>query len=701
MGWRGRASDADLLAINLRSSTRGRQRWDVRFIAGRRDMAQRLELELLSQHGILKAQANHVTGRVLIVFDPEARELDVEYSLRTILAALDSSPATESTEAERPKSLVRLVSSCLPDKSELAGPPLISLVGHAVHILQGQAFVATVNTGRGEGPAFLKKLGILKPRSRLLAMSALSLLLTGADLLLQYYRKKAWRGLAVKVRHNMRTQLVAKVQSQDLEFYDQYGTGRLIGLVTEETDRISSFIAQAGDEVIEKSATIVVAGAVLFRTSRLLAIVGGLPLPFGALMSRLFEQRVGSRYGSYAEAKGRFSQMLENNLPGIATIKSFTAEELETNRLSDCDQDIADAELEADSASTLLSVLSQGGFLAGMSVATGYGGRLVSTGKISQAEYVRATYWFPQMVMAFMGVERLGASYRAAKSSAISVLDVLDAEPQIRSGPLSATAAVRGAVVFDNVTFGYDPAMPVLRNLSFRIEPGQTLAIVGPTGSGKSTLLRLLLRFYDADAGEISIDGNDIREMTLEGVRGAVSFVSQEVYLFEGTLAENLRLGRPAASDEELLKAMEESGAPDVLAALPGGLNGQIGERGQRLSGGGRQRVAIARALLKGAPILALDEATSQLDYKTEASVKRYLRDRTEGRSTIVVAHRLSTIRDADKIIVLDGGIVRERGTHDELVEMGGLYASIWQLQNGEDDTLSNLEVRIDRPRDR
>ena len=227
------------------------------------------------------------------------------------------------------------------------------------------------------------------------------------------------------------------------------------------------------------------------------------------------------------------------------------------------------------------------------------------------------------------------------------------------------------------------------------------MAIVGPTGSGKSSLLRLLLRFYEADSGRILLDGRDIREVNLEDLRKAISFVSQDVYLFQGSIRENLLLGRPDAGEEELVDAMVGAGAPDLLETLPGGLDASVGERGGRLSGGGRQRVAIARALLKRAPILALDEATSQLDYKTEALVKKSLAaGAARTKSLIVVAHRLATIRDADRIIVLEAGRIREQGSHQELLAMAGLYASIWNLQSGDDSVMGNLEVRLDRPRD-
>jgi ATP-binding cassette subfamily B protein len=274
--------------------------------------------------------------------------------------------------------------------------------------------------------------------------------------------------------------------------------------------------------------------------------------------------------------------------------------------------------------------------------------------------------------------------YHSAVRAAQNILDVMDAQPKIVSGPLRLPAKSGPFdITFDSVSFSYHSGVDVLKNVSCTVEPGKMLAIVGPTGSGKSTLLRLLLRHYEVDHGSILVNGVDIRQLDLRDLRGSISVVGQDVYLFEGTVHDNVLYGRPNATAEELDDALRNSGATTFLADLPAGAESNVGERGQRLSGGQRQRIAIARALLKDAPVLALDEATSQLDYETEGIVQRSIHNSARGRTLLVVAHRLSTIRHADEIIVLESGQICERGTHDDLIRAGGLYASLWRLQNG------------------
>jgi ATP-binding cassette subfamily B protein len=663
-------------------------------------MALTLEEALMRYPGVLDVSANSVSGRVLVLYSPDTIGLHVESLLRDSLNELPSLSASGNAHtngSNTDSALTRVVKSSLPERKQLARPVLLSIIGHTVGVLMGLSFVGIFNTASGDGPRILRALGIFRKSSRILFMTGVGLLLIGLEILTRNRRKKAWRRLAQDTQHNLRTQLIARIQMQDMAFFDKYGTGRLINLINEDTGRIREFVERAGDEMVELGMIIVVFGAIMLVTSPGLALLTALFLPLVLLSSRLYGNKAAERYALAGEAASDFTQMLENNLTGIADVKSFTAEQRETLRLATADRRQSEASLSAVSVSAIQAQLNYTFFNTGFFLTGGVGGYLAAIGKITKEQYFLTTFLFPQLLSSLKDVDQLTRLYHGATASAHQLAEVLDSQPTIQSGPLLLPPAeVRGQVVFENVSFSYDPSVQVLEDVSFRLEAGETLAIVGPTGSGKSTLINLLLRFYDVDSGRILLDGHDIRELDLHDLRAAVSVVSQEVHLFQGSVRENVLYSQEQATEEQLLEALRDAEALNLIETLPGGLEAQVGERGNRLSGGERQRVAIARALLKlfgGSSILALDEATSHLDNETEAGLKRSLRRAASGKGVIIIAHRLSTIRSADRIIVLDRGRIIEEGSHKKLLARKGLYASLWQLQN--EDPLGGLEVRI------
>ena len=690
-------SPEDTASIRLLSATHGRERWEVKAIGRKPNMARELEKTLLQYPGVLQVNANPVSGRILVLYAPGTVGLHVESLIREGLIDLSSRNITGNSSSNNVSPLSRIIRLSLPERKDLVAPALLSIVGHAVGVILGLCFVGIFNTASGEGSRFLRALGMVSKGSRILFMTSVSLLLIGVELFTRNRRKKAWRRLALNAQHNLRTEMIVKIQEQDMAFFDTHGTGNLIKLVTEDTARIKDFVERAGDEIVELGMIIVVYGALLAITSPGLALLTLLTLPFILLSARLFGKKSAERYAAAGEASSNFTQMLENNLTGIADVKSFTAEQREARCLSDANLQLSETALAAVSVSAIQAQLNFAFTNTGFFLTAAYGGYLATKGKITKGQYFLVAALFPGLVSALKDLDQVTGLYHGAATSADQLTEVLDARPQIQSGPvILLRGTVRGEVAFEDVSFGYDPSVKVLNNVSFHLDAGETLAIVGPTGSGKSTLLNLLLRFYDVDSGRIVLDGRDIRHLKLRHLRGAVSVVSQEVHLFQGTVRENVVYGQEHASEEQILEALRDAEALNLIDTLPGGLDAEVGERGNRLSGGEKQRVAIARALLKlfsGAAILALDEATSQLDNETEAGIKRSLRKAASGKSIIIIAHRLSTIRSADRILVLERGRIIEEGTHETLLAGKGLYASLWQLQN--EDPLGGLEVRI------
>ena len=660
----------------LLSSIPGRERWEVGGLKGRVALAAALEKALLAENGVILARANPATGRVLIQFrvgvDVPCKSLIVTHLQTVVLEGVVEPPAKNGGNA-----LVRLLHES-PISARHFVALALSFATQLVATARRVTLISTINvalSSAGIAAAVGPSIG---------GMTALLAVLVLVESILDYYRTVAWSRLARDTERQIREPLLKRIQSQDIVFFERQGTGRLMTLVVDDTAQIGRFVETIGDSLIESVMSIAWAGGMLLWIAPSLFGLAVLPLPFvmfaawaiGPLVTRLTK--------AASTASGTYSQQLGNSLAGIIDVKNFTAEESETARLSAQGRDVDETSVRADSASSIQYEAVQGIFGAGFTLAIGYAGTLVLSGEVLPDRTLHVLYWFPNLMSSLASLQGVARQYHSAVRAAENILDVMDAQPKIVSGPLRLPERSGPCqITFDSVRFSYQPGVDVLSDVSFTVEPGRMLAIVGPTGSGKSTLLRLLLRHYDVDQGSILVNGQDIRELDLRDLRRSIGVVAQDVYLFEGTVKENVRYGRPDATAEEIDNALQNSGAGAFLADLPAGAESDVGERGQRLSGGQRQRIAIARALLKNAPVLALDEATSQLDYETEGIVQRSVRTSVKGRTLLVVAHRLSTIRHADEIIVLESGQICERGTHEDLIHRAGLYASLWRLQNG------------------
>ncbi|MFT5685493.1 MAG: ATP-binding cassette subfamily B protein [Myxococcota bacterium] len=533
--------------------------------------------------------------------------------------------------------------------------------------------------------SLLAQLGVTDVIHQLVLLAVLTVLVWGLESLFEYAFSWLWRTLAQTVQHELRLEAYAHIQDLDMAWFADRSRGGLMSVLNDDINQLERFLDGGANNILQVATTAVVVGATFFGVSAGVAVWAIAPVPLILWGSFRFQKTIAPRYAAVRERVGALNAILANNLSGIATIKSFTSEDREVARLSEASEAYRAANKQAIAVSSAFSPLIRMAVVIGFTATLVYGGWLAIEGEIAAGAYTVLVFLTQRLLWPLTRLGETFDLYQRAMASTARVLDLLDTPIQITGGETVLTE-VKGTVCFEEVSFAYPERPPLLSDFSLTISAGKTIAIVGSTGSGKSTLLRLLLRFFDVDGGRVTLDGHDVRDLTLDSLRQSIGVVSQHVFLFPGTVRDNIVYGRTDATDDEVLAAATLAEAHEFIAALPQGYDTVIGEQGQKLSGGQRQRLSIARAVLTDAPILALDEATSAVDNDTEAAIQRSMRRISEGRTTIVIAHRLSTIRHADEIVVMEHGAVVERGRHEALVAVGGRYARLWAVQTGEAD---------------
>ncbi len=535
---------------------------------------------------------------------------------------------------------------------------------------------------RREG-SFLASFGVADPRSQLVVLAALTFTVWALESLFEYLLGVSWRNLAQTLQHDLRVDTYAHVQHLELGFFESRRSGDLMAVLNDDVNQLERFLDIGANEVIQMFTTVVLIGWAFFAIAPSVAWLAFLPVPVIIWGSFRFQRRIEPRYAAVRDQAAVINSQLANNLGGITTIKSFTAEQREIERISVESDRYRQANAAAIRLSSAFSPLIRVAILVGFTATLVWGGFLVLDGALEVGLYSVMVFLTQRLLWPLTRLGQTFDLYQRAMASTRRIFSVLDTEPTLRDGP-GEVGPVAGDLSLSSITFAYDRGHPVLRDVSIDIPAGQTTAFVGPTGSGKTTLIKLLLRFYDPHEGSITLDGADLRSLTRSGIRTAMALVSQDVFLFHGTVAENIAYGKPDATDEEIETAARIAEAHNFIASLPRGYETIVGERGQKLSGGQRQRLSIARALVADSPILLLDEATSAVDNETEAAIQRSLARVSRDRTVVVIAHRLSTIRHADRIYVISDGRVVESGSHDELVGHAGIYRSLWDVQTGE-----------------
>ncbi len=527
--------------------------------------------------------------------------------------------------------------------------------------------------------------GIVDLRSQFIVLSALTFLVWVLESAFQYAYELLWRNLAQSMEHDLRIAAYGHVQGLELAYFEERSTGQLMSMLNDDINQLERFLDRGANQLIQMAATVLIIGATFFVLAPGLAWMAIVPMPLIVGGAIAFQKYLAPRYADVREKAGLINARLINNLTGIATIKSFTAEDYELAQLSYESKAYKTSNRQAIVLSAAFIPLIRIIILIGFTGILFYGGLATAAGNIEAGTYTVLVFLTQRLLWPLTRLGETLDQYQRAMASTQRVMNLLNTPVAIRPGTTALpTAQVSGEVIFENVSFGYHERQPILKNLSLKIPAGKTTAIVGSTGSGKSTLVKLLLRFYEVNAGQIFLDGLDLQSLTLRDLRKSIGLVSQDVFLFHGTVAENIAYGSFNATLGEIIRAANVAEAHDFIVGLPDGYDTIVGERGQKLSGGQRQRLAIARALLKNPPILVLDEATSAVDNETEAAIQKSLEKITQERTVIAIAHRLSTVRNAHCIYVMEQGELIESGTHEQLISKDGIYAGLWKVQTGE-----------------
>ncbi|MEH1925513.1 ABC transporter ATP-binding protein [Nostoc sp.] len=529
------------------------------------------------------------------------------------------------------------------------------------------------------------KLGVKDIFWQFLLLSLITIIVWILESISEYAYSRLWRNLAQNIQYDLRLDTYNHVQKLDSAYFEESSTGGLMSILNDDINQLEDLLNFGANQIINIITSIIILiGGSFFILPFSITLVALLPIPFIIWGSFTYQKLLEDRYDEVREKVGFLNSRLANNISGITTIKSFTAEDYESARLAAESEAYRKSNTKAIKLSAAFNPLIRMLVLVGFTALLFWGGMATYTGKISIGSYSVLLVLVQRLLWPFVELGGIFDNYQRSMASTKRIMNLLDTPINIATGDeILLVDRVRGDIEFKKVAFAYQDRDPVIKKLSLHVPAGKTIAIVGSTGSGKSTLVKLLLRLYDISAGTIAIDGINIQKLNLGDLRRSIGLVSQDVFLFHGTIAENIAYGTFNAADEKIIEAAKIAEAHDFILRLPQGYETIVGERGQKLSGGQRQRIAIARAILKNPPILILDEATSAVDNETEAAIQRSLERITVNRTTIAIAHRLSTIRNADCIYVMEYGELVESGTHEELLDNNGIYAGLWNVQSG------------------
>lgn len=532
--------------------------------------------------------------------------------------------------------------------------------------------------------SWIGKLGIQEPVYQLLTIGVLTFIIWASESFFQFLHQVNWREIAQELQHALRLDAFNHVQKLDLSWFEDQSTGNLLTILNDDINQLERFINEGANEIIQVIISTVVIGAIFFFISPLIALIAFAPIPLILFGAFFFQKKLNPLYMAVRDKAGFLSGRLQNSIAGVATIKSFVAEDFELKNLEKDSLAYQDANKKAIKYASAFVPTIRIGVLSGFVVTLVLGGYLTFEGQIAIGSYSILIFLTQRLLWPLTRLGQTADNYERSMASTQRIMDLIEKEIEIfDSKDVKEIEDINGKITFKAVDFSYKSGGKILNDLNLEINPGSFVGIVGGTGSGKSTLIKLILRFFDPSNGSVYLDDYNLKELSLKSIRSKIGFVSQDVFLFHGTVLENIAYSTPNVSREKVIEAAIASEAHDFIMSLQNGYETFIGERGQKLSGGQRQRISIARAILKDPKILILDEATSAVDNETEAAIQKSLEKIAIGRTTIVVAHRLSTIRKADCIYVMEDGAINSFGKHDDLISRSEYYKRLWSIQTG------------------
>ncbi len=581
--------------------------------------------------------------------------------------------------------LFRLLAYMRPYKREYFLGTLYSLLNKFFDIFPEVLIGVAVDVVVKRQDSWLARWGVDNVYHQLLLLGVLTLFIWGFESLFQFLHSIKWRNLAQTVQHSLRLDVYDHVQSLDIATLEKKSTGNLLSILNDDVNQLERFLENGVNQIIQLAASTLIIGAIFLMISPSISLVAIVPIPLIIWGAFFFQNKLSSRFLAVREAAGKIAARLANNLSGLLTIKSFVAQDYEKKQVEKESIAYQEANRHAIVWSSMITPVIRICILLGFLSTLVYGGLLTLDEKLEIGAYSILIFLTQRLLWPMTTLAEITVNYERSMASAKRIFQLLDTPIHLplRGDPISSTEA-KQTITYHNITFSYDTQPILIKDLNLTIPFGKTVAFVGTSGAGKTTLMKLLLRFYHPTEGSIFLGDKDIHRFDVDELRKHIGLVSQDVFLFEGTIFENIAYGAPKTPKEQVIKAAQLAEAHSFIQQLPQGYDTLIGERGQTLSGGQRQRLSIARALLRDPPILIFDEATSSVDNETEMAIQQSLQHIIIGRTTLLIAHRLSTVRHADTIFVMGKGKILEQGSHKHLVEKKGVYAALWALQTGQ-----------------